>query len=315
MRVFVYEHFTAGGAGPETPPAELLAEGRAMVTALVEGLATLPEVTVRLAWAAGLPRPDLPAEIRGPAVAGSDALPGENGWEECEAVWPIAPEGGGALERGSRAVLAAGCVLLGSTPEAVRTAASKHDTAAALAAHGVPAVPTRRPGEGIPASGSGWVVKPDRSEGGQGIRYCPGKRELLAALAALERPQDWVIQPFVPGRAASLSLLVTRRAARVVSRNRQRLTFGPEAVHLHEVTPGTPPPVDSPWTARIRNLLAALPGLWGFVGVDFVETVRGPVVLEVNPRLTTAFAGLSEGVRADVAGAIVREGSRCAMTG
>jgi predicted ATP-grasp superfamily ATP-dependent carboligase len=286
-----------------------------MVGALVEGLATLPEVTVRLAWAAGLPRPDLPAEIREPAVAGTDSLPDGHGWEECEAVWPIAPEGGGVLERASRAVPAAGRVLLGSDPEAVRTAASKQATAAALAAHGVPVVPTRRPEEGIPESRAGWVLKPDRSEGGQGIRYFPRKRELLAALGALERPGDWLIQPFVPGQAASLSLLVTRRAARVISLNRQRITFGPEAVHLHGVTPGPPPPADSPWTARTRDLLAALPGLWGFVGVDFVETVRGPVVLEVNPRLTTAFAGLSEGVRADVAGAIVREGCRCAMTG
>ena len=36
----------------------------------------------------------------------------------------------------------------------------------------------------------------------------------------------------------------------------------------------------------------ALPGLWGYCGVDFIETDSGPQVLEVNPRLTTSYAGL-----------------------
>jgi predicted ATP-grasp superfamily ATP-dependent carboligase len=38
--------------------------------------------------------------------------------------------------------------------------------------------------------------------------------------------------------------------------------------------------------------VAAIPGLWGYVGIDFLLTESGPVVLEVNPRLTTSYAGL-----------------------
>jgi predicted ATP-grasp superfamily ATP-dependent carboligase len=38
----------------------------------------------------------------------------------------------------------------------------------------------------------------------------------------------------------------------------------------------------------------ALPGLRGFVGIDVVwHPQRGPVVIEVNPRLTVAYAGLA----------------------
>ncbi len=37
---------------------------------------------------------------------------------------------------------------------------------------------------------------------------------------------------------------------------------------------------------------AALPGLHGIVGVDYIATANGPVVVEVNPRLTTSYAGL-----------------------
>jgi len=39
----------------------------------------------------------------------------------------------------------------------------------------------------------------------------------------------------------------------------------------------------------------ALPGLRGFVGIDLVwHALRGPVVIEVNPRLTCAYVGLSQ---------------------
>jgi hypothetical protein len=45
----------------------------------------------------------------------------------------------------------------------------------------------------------------------------------------------------------------------------------------------------------LRRALAAVPGLRGFVGVDFVwDPARGEaVVLEINPRPTTSFVGLS----------------------
>jgi predicted ATP-grasp superfamily ATP-dependent carboligase len=32
--------------------------------------------------------------------------------------------------------------------------------------------------------------------------------------------------------------------------------------------------------------------LWGYVGVDLVLTGDGPVVLEINPRLTTSYCAL-----------------------
>jgi tyramine---L-glutamate ligase len=43
-----------------------------------------------------------------------------------------------------------------------------------------------------------------------------------------------------------------------------------------------------------QRLLHAVPGLGGFVGVDLVwHSTRGPVIIEINPRLTTAYFGLS----------------------
>ena len=36
-----------------------------------------------------------------------------------------------------------------------------------------------------------------------------------------------------------------------------------------------------------------MPGLWGYIGIDIMESARyGTQVLEINPRLTTSYAGL-----------------------
>lgn len=39
-----------------------------------------------------------------------------------------------------------------------------------------------------------------------------------------------------------------------------------------------------------QKVVSSIPGLMGFAGIDFVMTDKGPVVIEVNPRLTTPLA-------------------------
>jgi predicted ATP-grasp superfamily ATP-dependent carboligase len=53
---------------------------------------------------------------------------------------------------------------------------------------------------------------------------------------------------------------------------------------------------DGRYAALASAVCRALPGLWGYCGVDFIEADTGPVVIEVNPRLTTSFAGLHRAI-------------------
>ena len=65
-----------------------------------------------------------------------------------------------------------------------------------------------------------------------------------------------------------------------------------------EPVPAAPLATGSPRAAVLQALAVrvatALPGLRGFVGIDLVWNERdGPVVIEVNPRVTCAYCGLS----------------------
>ena len=61
------------------------------------------------------------------------------------------------------------------------------------------------------------------------------------------------------------------------------------------------------WTGRTLAALAerighAIAGLRGYVGVDLVwHARRGPVVIEVNPRVTCAYVGLSRALGRNLA--------------
>ena len=54
--------------------------------------------------------------------------------------------------------------------------------------------------------------------------------------------------------------------------------------------------------ALSRQIAQALPGLWGYIGVDLIRANDGALtVLEINPRLTTSYCGLRDAVGINVA--------------
>ncbi len=316
-RLFVIEFITGGGLSGTPLPGSLAHEGQMMLATLLRELGELRgyEVVTTRDFRCPTPRgparcitirpSDEPFIVFDRCIAGSDA------------VWPIAPETGGVLERLSRMVIARGRWLIGSTPEAIAVTAGKRRCAEVLAQAGIPAITTRRLRTGmgdppvfatdaaLPASDSGWVVKPDDGAGCADTYYFDDDRA-LRAFAERAPEGRYVVQAFVPGIPASLSLLCRDGQAVVlacneqrIARTRDRLSCEGVAVHAlrreHERL--------EPLAGAIARLLR---GLAGFVGVDLVLTSSGPVVVEINPRLTSAYVGLAEGPGRNVAAAVLK---------
>jgi predicted ATP-grasp superfamily ATP-dependent carboligase len=306
MRILVYEHFTALG---ERAPRSLRAEGGAMLAALVADLATAGHEIVTFAgpgkiaaWlaTAGKRRIDVLRGVDPGPARFRRLLAG------VEAAWVIAPETGGILRELNHAVLAAGRRLLGSAPAAVELAASKLATCRVLSPLRVRCVPTLPlPSDELPAEALEWgfpvVVKPDDGVGSEGVGLARSAGEVAGALCrAARHSRSIVVQPYVDGTHASVSLLGGPAGAFPLALQSQDMRVGASFSYR-----GGEVPLEAPAAgealALARAACAAIPGLAGFVGVDLVLAGSGPLVIEVNPRLTTAYLGLRRASRVNLA--------------
>ena len=292
LKIFAFDYVAAGGATARRRPGWLRRQGDMLRQALLADLGALPEVEL-----VTMPAPGSPEE--GPAFDARVAAC----MAAADAVWPLASESEGVLERVSRDVLHAGRILLGSAPGAVRVAASKLEMARTLAAGGVPVAATYSPHAAVPDAPGAWIVKPDDGAGCFDIRLFGDRAAALAA--ARGAAHDHVLQPFVAGRLGSLSLLCCDGAARVLSCNLERVAVRNNRFYFLGSTVNGLGDHDGALDRLARRVAAAIPSLWGYVGVDFVLGERGAVVLDVNPRLTAAYAGLRASIGANPAGLVL----------
>ncbi|HKQ25514.1 MAG TPA: ATP-grasp domain-containing protein [Burkholderiales bacterium] len=294
MRIFVYEHITGGGMLDDPQVAVLAPEGEMMLRALVDDLTAIPgmEVTaLRDARLAG----DLPASMH--TVRTSEEF-----WpvfrrvaSEVDAVWPIAPEQDRILARITREAIDCGRMLLGCRPDAVEIAASKRATADVLGRGGIPVIPVFADENSVPPEVNESVVKPDDGAGCQDTRLFYDRAELREWLQAHPDPNR-ILQPFVHGEARSLSMLCCDGRARLLACNRQKVRIAGGSFRFDGVSVNAVPDREGCYAELASRVARALPGLWGYCGVDFIETPDGPVVIEVNPRLTTSYAGLHRAI-------------------
>ncbi len=333
-RVLIYEFISAGGlvdtaAGAEQ--AALLAQGISMRNALLTDLHAAPGFAATLAAAA-----DSPGALLPPALASCPSVHPQRGepaaaflarvTPEFDRVWVVAPETGGILGALCEAVGPARWV--GCERSAIALCSSKSATRRRLAAHGV-AVPPAWPapeagteagteaahcaGTPAPRTGTGgrWVVKPDDGAGSEDTRLFDDLAAACAEAAArLAQGRPTTLEAWVEGEALSLSLLCTAGGAELLSINRQHLVVAPGGALRYEGVSGGIVPIDGDGARAFAHLAtqvhAAVPGLRGFVGIDLVRTADGRlVVIELNPRLTCAYAGLSARLGRNVAAIIL----------
>lgn len=291
MQVFVYEYLSGGGALGDPAADSLMPQGLAMRDALVADLLASGHCDVTAATCA----------LAGALPGGAAEMVAREGeapldfvarvGAQHDAVWVVAPETGGCLADFERVVGAPR--WLGCDARSIAITSSKGATLRHLAAHAV-ATPLARTG-----GAAAWVVKPDDGAGSLDTRVHGSLTAAQDDLAARHaRGESAWLEPWIEGQALSLSLLCELGRAELLSVNRQRIRHDDGGtLHYEGVEIDVMPPLDPrrPSLAALASrVAAALPGLRGFVGVDIVWPQRGtPVVIEVNPRLTCAFVGLS----------------------
>jgi len=290
-RIFVYEFLCGGGLRPadDAPRAASLGtEGRAMLAAVLEDFRYVPGVDVHAILDERL-RGDWPVDDGVRWIAPADEEPAFRA-EAGAADWSlvIAPEFDRILDTRCRWVQEEGGRLLGPSPEAVALTADKLVLAQHLERAGV-LTPRTLPGDASPfeVPDFPWVLKPRFGAGSLEMEKIGGQNAFSTSRGQFG---EKVIQPFVPGVAASVAFLIGPA---------QTIALEPAAQHLsdddHFIYRGGSLPLPAPLAERARAVagpaVAAVPGLFGYVGVDVVLGDRDWVI-EINPRLTTSYVGL-----------------------
>ena len=298
LKVFAFDYVMEGGPTARALPRAFTQQGEMLLDALLADLGALPGVRV-----------DTMATLCASGIG--SALPGKSFNERfaacveaADAVWPLAPESDGLLETLSRDILRGKRILLGSAPGAVRVAASKFKVSRALAESGVPVVPTYRPHAFLPIGEGAWVVKPDDGAGCVDTRLFSDRAAALAWIRT-SAAQGYVLQPFIAGRLGSLSLICCDGAARLLACNQERVVVHDNRFHFLGSTVNGLMDDDGALERLAQQVAAALPTLWGYVGVDIILSEHGAVVLDVNPRLTAAYAGLHASIGCNPAGLVI----------
>jgi tyramine---L-glutamate ligase len=290
-RVFVFEYLTGGGPvdGDQAHRRALREQGRQMRDAMVDDLLLAGDWAVTAATCRDVAAPPAGAL---PAVA----QPGEPvlAWLARQAarhdvVWAVAPETDDLLLRCRQAV--PDRCWHGCDAASIALTSHKRATLDRLASFGL-CTPLAFAGEA-----TRWVLKPDDGAGTIDTTVHPNVHGALAAAAPFAQC-GMTVEPWVDGDAMSLSLNCHAGSAELLSINRQHIrvdadgqvVFGGVEIDCLPLGSGT----GRALAALAQRLLHAVPGLGGFVGVDLVwHAARGPVVIEINPRLTTAYVGLS----------------------
>jgi len=303
MRVFVCEYLSGGAA--DSASGELLGAGREMRDAVVHDLLRTGDCAVSVA--AGPHAAQVPAAARAlrppPGVRMADFVAQQARLHDL--VWVIAPETDGVLAQLQRAVDAER--WLGCDAAAIALASSKRATLARAAEHGVttPLAFTTSPAT------RRWVVKPDDGAGAERTRLHNTNAAARDDLdTRRQRGEAAVLEAWVAGEPLSLSLLCSAGRVELLSVNRQQLAidaFG--VVSFTGVQIDALPHDDARFgtlRAWAQALARAIPGLHGYVGIDLVwHPQRGPVLIEVNPRVTMAYVGLSAALNRNVAAAVL----------
>ena len=228
---------------------------------------------------------------------------------QADAVWVISPETDGILLKFATLTKQLGKVWLGCDIDTIDMCGDKLKTAGFLQKNGVP-VPTftletflaydsQYPT--VLWKNNGRYVGKPRLGAGCEDTVLFNNIEKLSDFMQAGRANSHLIQAYIEGQAASICMLCVHGRAWLLSCNQQLISENNGVISYHgSVVNG----LKQHWQVfeRLAEALAAwLPGLHGFVGIDIVIGEKGNkdtlFIIEINPRLTTSYAGLRQSIK------------------
>jgi predicted ATP-grasp superfamily ATP-dependent carboligase len=221
-----------------------------------------------------------------------------------DAVFLIAPETDGLLHYLTQIATMEGKLILGCGLTSVKVTSDKMATYLALEAAGFAVIPTYT-FEYWPKSHWIWLAKPNDGAGCSDTACFNNADTMQDWIERNKKQHTHVIQPFQPGKSASISCVMHRGKAQLLSCNTQKIEI---VNHMLSYKGGVINGMRDHWTQfelLANNIAQAFPDLAGYVGIDVIVDVDEYLehseihIVEINPRFTTSYIGLREAIGAN----------------
>ena len=321
MNLLIFEYVSGGGYANQKLSASILSEGYGMLRSLISDCkAAGHNVTALLDSRLKEFNPPNEAD-QIVSVSSLHELSAE--LKElsgvADAVYVIAPESGQVLEKLVENTEASGGTSLNCEIDAIKRVSNKMTAYKTLERTGLKVPETVLLGihektDNIKRLtkelGYPLVFKPLDGVSCDGLSLVKDEGDIAGAVKKVAHEsmsKQFIAQKVIRGKAASACVISTGDKAVAVTLNRQLVTLASpdeESGYYGGAVPFDHS-LEKEALSAAERAVEAVSGLKGYVGVDIILTNEGPVVLEMNPRLTTSYVGLRRVVNFNPTEAIV----------
>lgn len=218
--------------------------------------------------------------------------------QQADVVWIIAPEFDEILSSRTARAIEWGAKVVGPDLAAIQLTADKWRLYEFLNELSLPTIPTSLLESElcVPPYEFPCIMKHRFGAGGLGLQFLTEPRKWLFALMDLEENSaDFVVQPFVFGKLLSTVVLFSSERREIFPIGEQHISWKSGYEYQGGMIPAE---LNAKVTRSIQKLLErvcdAMPGLAGYIGVDLLlpdSHPSQPLIVEINPRLTTSYTG------------------------
>ena len=309
MKILLVEYITGGGLVDAPLPPGLVHEGELMQRALLTDLLALEGLEIAITRDYRLFQESIAAQqwnVKQYVInCGDDLLQLlPELLDRFDALWPIAPESKHILQEICRVAESAGKILLNSSSEVVEIAGDKRKTCARLKQHSIQTVPCYPFSANRKYEARLQVLKPCDGVGSTNVYLLVDQGDYQRLRMTLPDPGNYILQPYIQGRALSLCCLFSNGRGWLLSCNEQHIEITAGRFELLACKVNVQADADA-CKQIIGRIAMAMPQLWGYAGIDIIESDTGYWVVEINPRLTSSYAGLRAALGINVAGLVL----------
>ena len=290
MKHFLFEFITGGGLSGQTLPNSLVSEGRIMVKTILNELISCgyTDVTITKDHRIELFSKNIFEHTINTPL--EEILP--DLIKKSNFSWLIAPETDGQLYNLTKLFIKNSNIFIGSDIHAVKISSSKFTTCNTLKNANITTPKTFFLNKKIPDSNTGWIIKPDDGVGAENCMYIRDRCQLEKKV--LEKKYDnYVIQPFINGEHMSICLFVYNNNIQLLSCNKQEIKIQNNLIKLNNIIVNGYLMYANKMRELATEIVSVIPGLSGHVGIDLIKFNNRFFVLDINPRFTTSYSGLS----------------------